>query len=101
MWLRPQGYAAITSPDEGMADLDGLQRVKTKQGTNEYDTLVCGHCNRIVHVPAKCDPAALGGLCKSCMKLICPRCVGEGCTPLEKQIEAMEERDYLRRSYFG
>lgn len=65
----------------------------------ERSTLTCGHCNRIVIVKPKCDPADLGGLCKVCMKLICPQCYGlDRCDPFEKKLERAEARDRFRRS---
>jgi len=63
------------------------------------DTFTCGHCGAVKHVRVRERPEDLGGLCKSCMKLICPGCVDLGCTPLEKKIEEMEERDFWRREY--
>lgn len=78
----PQGYAVWTGPDALV----------------EKDSVTCGHCNRIFFVGAKEDPANIGGLCKQCMRLTCPRCTADGrCLPLEKQIEASEERDRRRR----
>ena len=79
-----QGYACITDPDHGI---------------READTFTCFHCNSINHVKAKADPSELGGLCKVCMKLICPRCVGQTCVPFMKRIEREEARYHARRSY--
>ena len=82
--LRPQGYATLFGPDV----------------TKECDTFTCGHCQYIVHVPPRADPADMGGLCKQCMKLICPRCVNKAvCSPWEKQMEREEARDRALRSY--
>ncbi|HEY6022038.1 MAG TPA: hypothetical protein VIY48_19875, partial [Candidatus Paceibacterota bacterium] len=64
MWLRPQGYAVITSPDSGRAVFDGFQCEAVSIGSNEYDTMCCYHCNNITHIKAKMDPAEIGGLCK-------------------------------------
>ncbi len=64
----------------------------------EIDTYTCAHCNCVKHVPPKCDPADLGGLCKQCMELICPRCVDKGiCTPWERQMAEIEARDRFRK----
>lgn len=80
----PGGWACVSSPD----------------GTRDYNTFTCGHCNLIVIVRSKQDPANLGGLCKACMALICPRCVAKGtCTPFEKQLEAWEAKEIALRSY--
>ena len=65
----------------------------------EYDTFTCFHCKRVIHVKPKMDPTELGGMCKLCMKMICPKCVGFSCTPFEKQLDIMEARDRARRSY--
>ncbi len=84
MWLKPQGYAVISSPD----------------GMTELDTMTCGHCNRILHLKARQNPENIGGLCKQCMKPICPSCVDRGhCDPFEKKLERWEERDRVLRSY--
>lgn len=80
---KAQGYAVITDPS----------------GIKEADTFSCGHCNAVTHVKPKADPADVGGLCKCCMKLICPNCVGKSCTPLMKRIEQEEARYHARRSY--
>lgn len=72
---KPGGYVTIT-------DASG--------GVEEYDSFTCGHCQHIVHVPPMTDPANIGGLCKACMKMICPNCLGKDCIPWEKQMEIME-----------
>lgn len=73
-------------------------------GTVEVDTFTCSHCQYVTKVPPRCDPADLGGHCKSCDKLVCNKCVnimarGGNCTPWEKQMIAMENREAARRSY--
>ena len=65
----------------------------------ERSTFTCAHCCRVVIVKPKCDPADVGGLCKQCMGLICPRCYDLGrCDPLEKKLERAEAKDRFRRS---
>lgn len=65
----------------------------------EADTFTCSHCNRIVIVKPKCDPCDLGGMCRLCMKMICPGCVDEGqCVPFEKKIEQQEARERRLRA---
>lgn len=94
------GYAFIVSPTTSKVCLDGGRVEMACEGITEYDTFSCGHCSAVKHVRAKERPEDLGGLCKQCMKLICPSCVDDGrCTPLEKRIEEMEERDFWRREY--
>lgn len=80
--LKPGGYSVITSPD----------------GVKEWDTFTCFHCNSKVNVPLKADPSEMGGLCKNCMKLICPKCLDKGCYPFEKKLERAENRDRFLRS---
>lgn len=63
----------------------------------EAKTFTCNHCNQIVIIQPKCDPYDLGGMCRLCDRMICPKCVDFGkCTPIEKRLEE-EERKYLRR----
>lgn len=82
---RAGGYAVITDPNAGV---------------KEADTYTCFHCNTIVHVPVKADPANIGGLCKQCMKLVCPRCTAKGtCDPWEEQMKRAEAAYHARRSY--
>jgi hypothetical protein len=82
---RPQGYATIFEPDKPL---------------QEIDTFTCGHCNRVEHVQPRCKPEDLGGLCKQCMKLVCPRCNAIGiCDVFEKKLERIEARDrFLRQA---
>lgn len=97
---RPGGYAFITNPTPSKIRLDGGRVELACEGVTEMDTFSCGHCGSVRHVRVKERPEDLGGLCKSCMKLICPSCVEEGhCTPLLKRIEEQEERDFRRREY--
>ena len=78
----------------------GYLLIATDQGKNiEYDTFICGHCNKIVIVPPRSDMSDLGGMCRGCMKLICPKCVDkQTCTPFEKQLEKIEARSRMLRS---
>ena len=71
-------------------------------GTQEADAFTCGHCQKIVTVPAMTAPSNIGGMCKQCMKLVCPGCVAKRtCTPWEKQMDAMERRERLHREMRG
>jgi hypothetical protein len=83
MMLRPGGYACISDPDTGVTELD---------------TFTCAHCNTVKHVKPQQRPEDIGGLCKQCMGLICPKCVGEPCVPFLKRLEQMEARDRFRRA---
>jgi hypothetical protein len=60
-------------------------------GKREVDTFTCVHCNRIIQVKPMAPPEEFGGLCKVCMGLQCPTCVGKGCSPFEKKVEAYEK----------
>ena len=61
------------------------------EGVKECDTFTCAHCNAIRRVQPFCDPADLGGLCKTCMGVICEKCVGGVCDPIMKKIERQEK----------
>ena len=98
---RPGGYAFVTNPEPGLLrlDADGQQK-SVGAGVVEFDTYSCGHCGSVRHVMAKERPEDTGGLCKCCMKLICPKCLSTGrCDPLEKKLERAEARDIALRSY--
>lgn len=104
--LNPGGYATLISERSGLAKLGRDFRCEeVPEGLWECDTFTCGHAgpdhigNEIVYVMPRADPANIGGLCKQCMKLICPRCLGKGCTPLEKSLEKWEARERARQSY--
>ena len=94
---KPQGQAVLVGPSTVG---DTPVGPKPLQSESACDTFTCGHCQRVVHVMARSDPADSGGLCKCCMRLICPPCVEKGtCTPWEKAMEAAEARQDALRSY--
>jgi hypothetical protein len=100
MWLKPQGYASVVSPMECEVVLDPhRQRAQIGVGTAEYDTATCKHCNGVFHVGARQRPDDIGGLCKTCMGIICPRCLGKPCKPFMKRLEEMERKEDALRSY--
>lgn len=80
-WQR--GQASVTSPES----------------TRECDTFTCAHCQRIVFVPVKQKPEDMGGLCRICDGLVCPQCVGKGCTPWEEAMRRIEARSAALNSY--
>lgn len=81
---RPGGYLMVAEP--------GKAEVTT-------DTFTCGHCNCIVPVQPRQDPASLGGFCRMCMAHICAGCAATGaCEPFERKLEGMERTDRLRRA---
>lgn len=65
----------------------------------EADTFTCFHCQKIIIVKPLCDPADMGGRCNICDSLICPKCVGQGCTPWEEKMKKIEASYHARRSY--
>ncbi len=66
----------------------------------EASTFTCHHCCKVVMVKPKCNPDDLGGMCRLCMKMICPTCVDLGtCDPVEKKLDRAEARDKALRSY--
>jgi hypothetical protein len=68
----------------------------------EHDTFTCRHCNRIVVVKPKADPADMGGRCYVCDSLICKVCVARGlCDVIEKKLDRAEARDRLYRDMRG
>lgn len=64
----------------------------------EKATFTCAHCQGVKRVEPFCDPADLGGLCKTCMGVICdkPEC-HERCDPILKKIERDEAAGRARR----
>lgn len=77
-----------------------LVGVDVDGGLHEADTFTCFHCNKVVIVKPKCDPAELGGMCRICCKMICPSCVDLGrCDPMEEKLARAEQSEQARRSY--
>ena len=82
-----RGYALTVEP--GKSDI-------------EEDTLTCAHCNSVVFLKARQNPADAGGFCRLCYRNVCGPCADLGsCTPFEKKLEEMESRDRLLRSVIG
>ena len=98
----PGGYGTATSVDGEPFALwfePSLGHVEVaRSGIFETDTFTCFHCSHVTRVKPKMDAADLGGLCKVCMKMICSRCVGKGCDPLEEKLKRAEDKDRFRRS---
>ena len=81
---RPGGYSIITDPNFSQPI--------------ESDTFTCKHCNFVVFVKPRCDPADMGGRCYVCDGLICPKCVNlDKCDPLEKKLLRSEARGRMLR----
>lgn len=81
---RPGGYLIGQGP-EGIVE--------------ECDSYTCAHCGKVSLVRPKQRAADMGGLCKTCMGLICPACLDQGCLPLEKRLAEQEARYHALRSY--
>lgn len=65
----------------------------------ECDTFTCAHCQHVVFVRPKADPTEVGGFCRQCAKMICPKCVNlMTCTPWEKEMERREAQARFRNS---
>lgn len=74
--LKPNGFTFVT-------DLDGK--------VHEGETYQCAHCGGHTHVKPFQQASDIGGLCKQCMGLTCPRCTASGlCDPLERKLIRME-----------
>lgn len=75
--LRPNGFTIVTT-------LEG----KTQEG----ETFQCKHCGAHTHIKAFQRPEDIGGHCRICDGLICPRCAATGlCDPMERKLERWEK----------
>lgn len=94
--LRPGGYLITTDPDP--------TKSQGQKATVEFDTITCGHCSRLVPVPALCKPEDMPfALCWGCRRHICRQCDAERartltCDVIENKLERMEARDRLFRA---
>ncbi len=64
----------------------------------EHDTETCQHCNSVwVTRSTNGDRVThSGGKCMVCMQPICPKCIGQGCIPLEKRLDMLELENKLK-----
>lgn len=77
MWA-PKNYSVVSRPEGGI---------------DERDCFTCGHCQRQVFVPVGQSAFDLGGGCRLCENLICPRCVDLGtCKPWEEKMLEIERK---------
>jgi len=63
---------------------------------DECDSFTCRHCQQVVFVRGKERPDDVGGFCRVCTSLICPRCVnharvGITCDVIEKKLDRSEK----------
>jgi hypothetical protein len=77
---RARSYSIITDPDAP---------------TREMDSFTCRHCCKVTFVKPFCPAEDMGGRCYVCDGLICTKCVGKGCDPMEKKLLRWEARDRL------
>jgi len=83
-----------------MRRAQGVLITTTANGkVRECDTFTCRHCNTVIAVEPKMDPADMGGLCGVCSGLICPACVGRGCDEIQRKLDRWEASYHARRSY--
>lgn len=97
---KPQGYAFES--EEPIGNLTTIMQtggLKEAIPGREWDTFTCNHCQHVVRYQKRADAYEMGGHCMVCDKMICPHCVGKGCTPFEKAIEKAEARSAALRSY--
>lgn len=94
--IRAQGYLLVSDP---------------AGPSLERDSITCGHCQQLVFVkPGHGLTVYLvqqrdgwreqpGAFCRCCMKPVCLACHGVGtCTPWERRLAAMEQRQRFRES---
>lgn len=57
----------------------------------------CAHCQHITEFPSLKAMTDHVDVCRSCMRLICLRCVGKPCRPWEREMERQEARGRMLR----
>lgn len=87
-----------------MGQSKGYAQLVGPEGNKEWDTLTCGHCQRIVQIRPFCPLEEVGGHCRPCNKFLCPDCEtkranGQPCIPWAKQMDVIEARERARASY--
>lgn len=85
---QPRGYAVLTSPE----------------GVKEWDTLTCGHCQRVVDIKPLTPLSEVGGHCRACDHFICFNCekkrqAGTECVTVERFCDIVEAQERSRRQY--
>lgn len=95
LFRQPHGYLVTSDPDP--------TKSKGQQALVEASTISCGHCNKIVVVPAHCKPEEMTyDLCWGCRRNICLPCAAERdktlkCDVIEQKLERIEASDRLMR----
>lgn len=67
--------------------------------TTEVHSSKCKHCGTFTEFPSMRKMMEYIDFCRVCMEPICLGCVGKGCTPLMKKIDAMERAAYERKQF--
>ncbi len=96
--MTAKGYASLTDPTpfKPKGEHEGIESLKR---WGEADTVTCGHCQSLIHVPVGRIHEVVGG-CRICERMICPKCVNKGtCAPWEEAFARMAAREDARRSY--
>lgn len=81
------------------AKAGGVGQYFSPEGLVETNTKKCQHCGALVDIPVMRDFHKYMDICHVCGEAHClePACLAQGCSPLKKKIDAMEERYYRRR----
>ncbi len=75
-------------------------RTEADGSRTEWDTKLCGHCQRLIMYASRAKPDEdYGGFCLRCGKVICRECTNaRKCVPFERRLEEMESRGRMLRS---
>jgi len=75
--------------------------IRASGPNREFDGVICAHCGCHDRMAPGRNPEDIGARCSCCDKLICYRCRGKGCMPLEMRLDQWERyndgRKYLRK----
>lgn len=99
LFRQAQGYLVTSDPDP--------TKSRGQQALVEQSTVTCGHCTKLVPVPANCPAHAMPyALCWGCRRNICLACDEERartltCDVIENKLERWEARDRFRRELTG
>jgi len=73
----------------------GYAILQSNNGTKEWDTLSCVHCQAVIRLE-KYKQA--GGFCSTCHGPVCDHCAAKGvCSPWKEKVEMAIKRLDLRR----
>lgn len=63
----------------------------------ETHTSTCSHCQKISEFSSRRTMMDHVEICRGCMRLICLQCAGQPCRPYEKEVERLENEEYLQQ----